>query len=238
MTKEIFVGGYTGSGTRAIQFLLREAGYFGGERIAAEHDYMPTNPDIGKEYLSGKDVSKKFKKLVERGVIKDGPFSIKHGFFMLMLPAIRRAFPDSKFIMMVRHGIDNILNHHRMDEDFGEYIISDKMDLPLLERRAEFWAEAHRTALKDVMEWEDNFMLVKLEDLVSNPREKVRDILNFVGVAPRELSRFTRLIKQPSTIGRYKYPSVVENAAYFPEFAHSYYERAKDVMDLFGYKYD
>lgn len=242
--RQVFCGGYCGSGTRAIQFLLKKAGFFGGDLIGVQQDYIPlgsykANLILDKKVNYFTDHKEYLEKLFASWWGKYDRWSIKHGFLMLAIPAILDTFPEAKMIVVVRHGIDNILNQHQMDRDIGEFWRKDiiEQNEDLLTRRAKFWNAVHDKVRRDMMIYPDRTMWVKLEDLVTNKVEETQKILDFLEI-DTDAVKCSSVLKKPKSIGRRKKKLLVPNInyPYFPEDDRErLYNEAREMLGYFDY---
>jgi len=120
MIDRIFVGGYWGSGTRAIQYLLRTTHNTGSAALSG-------TPNVQEDYELGFQVERDH--IVETALkgenfvwqLPPPPFSVKSGDLMLMIPELKKLEPDSKFILVVRNGCDQVINTRGPDIKFDKY---------------------------------------------------------------------------------------------------------------------
>ena len=160
--------------------VLEKAGFNVGE-INDCYDYMPLLEPIGELYFNGK------------GSLKHDvpePFAVKHGQLMFLIPELKKLYPDSKFILVVRNGADNIENGFKWYETYCKEATGDHDDF-----RMNSWTWAHEIAVPHT-----DYMVV-LEDLVKYPDTVITDLFKFLDI--KKPSRdFRELIKRPDTIGR------------------------------------
>ncbi len=208
--KEIFVGGYGGSGTRIIQELLLQMGYYVGSgtprdfyhgKVNVALDYLPLLKLINESFY--KNNSNEIKELIINEVQQRNRWSIKHGQLMFMIPKIKELFPDSKFILMVRHGIDNILGYNHSDL-YGKFIDPNVLNIDDdNEREMTFWNNVYDKAIKSGKEYyKDDFLIVRLEDLCNHTINSLTTILDFLEEEVYDINKISKIIKKPESIGR------------------------------------
>lgn len=199
MRNRIFVGGFGGSGTRVVQMILEKAGFYVGENINKFYDYgsgefvkifdrfyfnrTKETEDIFKKYL---DVSNRLK------ILNKKSFSLKHGHLMFCVSDIKKWFPGSSFILVVRHPVDNMLNEYETHIKYGG-LNSDCS----LEERIDYYEKSTREALK----YTD--FLFRLEDVVFKTKETIKKLFDFIGIKNNP-EKYTSLIIKPDSIGRRK----------------------------------
>ena len=236
MYKEVFVGGVHGSGTRLAQFLLLSAGYCVGNGISHALDFVPTEK-FTLEFMGGgskvtDEIVTKFKNMIDGATKKDAPFSIKHGDLMFDIPIIRKAYPNAKIIIFVRHGIDNMVSTHHMESLFGHYITPESDDF--LKFRMKFWNEAYKLVVKEL---DDNCRIVKLEDFMYDTKNSVDSLFKWLDIHEKDMEFFYSLVEKKSSVGRHKNPQIIHGHGYVPEIdANKMYTSGKEMMDYFGYK--
>lgn len=248
MNKEsqIFVGGYCGSGTRVIQLILKEAGYFIGDPICpATLDYFPIvsikNNLILGHGIENVDMRDAIEKIFGCWWGKHDKWSIKHPFLMLSANYLKRIFPKSKFVLVVRHGIDNILNSHSMESDIGPIIMPSILkEKDLLLRRIRFWNFAHKLAVHDQKFSSEDFYIIKLEDLVSDPIKEIEKMFKFLNIKG-DLIKCSKIVAKPKSIGkRYESTTIQDGenyAIYDPEIdINRLYEEGKEMLKYFNYR--
>ncbi len=254
-SKKIFVGGYNGSGTRVPQLILEKAGYFTGDLVAAEIDYLPLasfkaqllHDNKFAELFSNTMRTKSHREMLDKifasFIDKESKWSIKHGFLMLSIPILREAYPDCKFILMIRHGVDVVINKHFMEEDIGKFYDFDKGE-DILEKRMNFWKFCYEKALKDGEALGDDFHVIKFEDMIENPKEETKKLFDKFGI---EETVDTSWLKKPATIGRREqkvllYPGIMRNDGsgsfpYFPDLdKERLYKIGEPILKKFDYE--
>ncbi|MEK6828656.1 MAG: sulfotransferase [Nanoarchaeota archaeon] len=231
MIKKIFIGGHYSSGSRVIQYLLEQT-----------HNIYNTN--IQKDYELG--FSDRDNTFVEKYLRKENPewegeieppFSIKNPDLMLAIPQIRKLFPQAKFILVVRHGIDQVLCENRcMIGRFEKFFRMKQKGY--FEREMEFWNKAYKKAIKDRPD-----MIVRLEDLVYNTKKTVEILRAFLKISYPN----TSMIKKPASMGSYKDFGVLDKRyassgcmippglEYNQNVKEKLYKIGEDMMRYFNY---
>lgn len=235
MIGQIFVGGHFSSGTRVVQFLLKQkyniyaTGSNGKE--TEQQDYEPgfsvKNQTFVERYLRDEDPLWEYPK--EERTMKE-PFSIKNPDLMLAIPQIRKLYPEAKFILVVRNGIDQILCENRCMSGRFENFFPMKQS-GFFEREMEFWNFAYKKAIEDKPD-----LIIRLEDLVNDTEKTVRKIEKFVGVDSLDYS----IINKPASMDRRKISCSVQfggiNHNYEPSMQNKLCEiEGGDMMKYFDY---
>ena len=238
MVKQIFIGGHFSSGTRVVQFLLRQF-YNIGRRVKDEfgdQDYeigFSKRPTWGERVLLGERPE-----FPIQDELKE-PFALKNPEFMFCVPHLKRLFPESKFILVVRNGFDQILCDNRcMSVKLGQYF--DLKEVDYFKREMEFWNKTY----KKVIENGQIDLIIKLEDLVNNTLVSVKKIMKLVGIKkPVDIS----MIKKPESMGRYNNDWVVklgqdvlkeeriEEYLYKPEMKKELSKIGAEMLNYFQY---
>lgn len=224
MLEQIFIVGYGGSGTRVISQILERVGYHTGQfkNINDAYDFMPLLPLVEDYIFKNKGNDDWIRDVVKRDS-RGKPWAYKHGQLMMMLPYMKKLFPEAKIIMIVRHGLDNILNHFEWHKTYEKKYIK----LPELEAKAKTWAYIHEKALPDVD------YIIRLEDLCENPEIEVYKLLKFVG-SPVAPAVCCDIVKKPESIGlRNRFVDWIE---YSPGKKDELYPMIKDTLNKFGYE--
>ena len=183
---KVFIGGYSGSGTRVVSMILQKAGYNIGENNMNEtYDYMPVLKHID-DCWNGQECF--------LNVDEKEPYAIKHGALMLVIPELKITNPGSKFILVMRHGVDNILNGFEWENIYFKNLVTSQDKLI---RKIHAWTESYKIALKDA----DH--VIKLEDLCFYSEKTIQKLFDFLKI-DKDPKEFTSIIKVPMTIGRRK----------------------------------
>lgn len=184
MKNKIIIGGYSGSGTRVISMILEQAGYNIGKDVYTKTlDYMPILKKIDNCWYNKKCNLK---------IKEEKPYAIKHGQSMLVIPEIKRDNPGSKFILVIRHGVDNILNGFEWENTYYKDAFKGKDKLL---QKISAWTESYKKALKDT----DH--VVKLEEICFNSDKTIQELFDFLNIK-KDPKEFISLIRMPMSIGR------------------------------------
>lgn len=229
MDSQIFIGGYGHSGTRVIAMILERAGYYLGKNknqvwdvtdykrvcYGFERKYRPQYSDKTKLPFKKKDKQAitQFKRITQTNAIRE-PWALKYGTFFRALPLIFQTYPKAKFVMTVRHGMDQILRFPKWaanQKGFNVETVLSPKELAQDRHRRQllFWGRLYREAL-DYLEsinpkWpkkgaRKNWMLIRLEDLCSSPDEEIGRLFKFLNISGSR-KRCVELVKHPKTIG-------------------------------------
>ena len=109
---------------------------------------------------------------------------------MYMVPALKKWYPESKFILTVRHPIDNVLNQYVPWHHFEQ-----KPQILPLEERLEFYERVTKKALLDTD------FIFKLEDFCYEPKTSIGKLFEFIGIED-DAGNYCDIIKIPESIGR------------------------------------
>lgn len=244
-SKQVFVGGYCGSGTRVIQDLLHKSGFFIGDPICpTTYDYFPItcikNNLVLGHGISEMDMKEVLQKLFGCWWGQHDKWSIKHPFLMVCGNYLKRIFPDSKIIIIVRHGIDNILNNHTMEGDIGSILMPSilKEETDILLRKMKFWNFAYKLAVHDSYFSPNDFLIIKLENLVFDQQKEIEKINSFLDIEINESA--LKEIRQPKSIGRrHKINTLIdgnEYVVYYPKKdLNRLYKEGKEMLEYFEY---
>lgn len=200
----IFVGGMGGSGTRVVQYLMERAGYFCGCQLNDFMDWM--GPD--NNFISCFDTAlfknnwQPLKDIIDDNINRYRflPYSLKHGHFMFIIPELHKWYPESKYIHVVRHPVDNILNEYNMHVKYGNY-----KPYAGLKNKLDFYEKVNSEAL-DHADY-----VIRLEDLIFDSENTIRKLMAFTDVKEYDIMSMKSIIIVPKTIGRgKKYYSLFE----------------------------
>src|SRR3990167_6727407 len=167
MTKKVFTGGHFSSGTRVIQFILKQF-YNIGTIKEDTYDYeegFSIRPTFAERILMGE--KPEFKP-------PEGYISIKNPEFMFCFPYLKELYLESKTILVVRNGLDQILTDNQaIILKFGQYFNLEESDY--FRRKMEFWNKAYIRALEGKPD-----LIVRLEDLMDDTKKTVKKIVRLV----------------------------------------------------------
>lgn len=194
--KQIFVGGYGGTGSRVFQDILAKAGYYQGyhnEYYDWLMEHGPYVPYIATAAYHDNNIAE-LTELIDETVASHSSWSLKHGHLMFLFGQLKLMYPESVCVLTVRHPLDTVTNGYMMHASHGKL----PLDAPVGDR-LDFYGAAHDVALK----YTD--FVFRLEDAVFDTDNTVKKILEFADVpVPDDLEPYTKDIIVPKTIGRGK----------------------------------
>jgi hypothetical protein len=131
-------------------------------------------------------------------------WKVPGNYFILKHTATR--YKDLKYIHIMRNGLDMAFSSNQNQlTNWGKFYGVDKKNLSLPRASLNFWYAANKRAILDAKELlNNNFLLIRFEELCFNPEKIITDILNFINIDDLNLSELIKLVKIPDTIDRYK----------------------------------
>lgn len=131
----------------------------------------------------------------------------KNPFNMLWLPMIYRLFPQSKFIVALRHPCDVILSCYM--QNFRSSILGAAAES--LERLAMAYVQAMQTWLHHVDVFRPNVLVSRYEDLVANLPQQTRRIADFLELEDASpMVKFDQRAREKGYIATPSYTQVIE----------------------------
>ncbi len=226
LVEPIVVGATGGSGTRALQALLAEAGIFMGaaDRVNYAGDAMDFEPflddhinailhttgglDYDASQVSARAIAD-FRTALTAYLTSRPSSSLHWGWknprSMYVLPILRTAFPRLRFIHLMRDGRDMAVSDNQAQVlKHYEARFSQSADDPV-RASLRLWCRANReVASYCERTMPRRYLRVRLEDLAASPKEEVGKILNFVGLNAGGAAHLSDLIQPPDTMGRWR----------------------------------
>ena len=205
-TRKIFIGGWENTGTRLIVELLKYKGYNTLEghhnkqydykhremtRIVYDILFNNANPshliDLIKKdtfEIIPNDEKEEYEKIRD----KYKYYVIKNGYLMLFIQLLKEAFPDSMFILCVRHPMDTLLKPSSNYKLFGK---NNTEDPPITEK------------FKLYKDWYDKSIpyadyIIKLEDLLYDKEKTIYNLYKFLNIDTEINDDILNIIGNPS----------------------------------------
>jgi hypothetical protein len=209
--KKIFIGGWPGSGSRVTQKILQQTGYYIGSVYNLSLDFFGIDfRDLFQQfYFDGK--TKPMKEVLEEDLQGRESWSLKHSYFMWIVPLLKEWFPDSQFMLTVRNPIDNLTNRYKFHAMYGG--LKNKCNV---QDKLNFYGDVMEQALPHTD------LVVRLEDLCFDTNNTISRLLEFAEVDDRA-ENYADIIKVPKSIGRgkkfygYVYHPCLESLGYRPK---------------------
>ncbi|MBD8524876.1 sulfotransferase [Pseudomarimonas arenosa] len=208
----VIVLGRGGSGTRLLSKLIQELGvHLGSELNGAEDsmEWVDIVYELALRKLRGDSYSNSYARetllkraevVVARAPNEGAPWGMKLPEAMLVIPELRLAFPNAKFIHLVRDPVDTCMRRthktSRLDNPVGAAVLRcayAKLGFkhhpasdPDHVKNAISWEYQVSQALDQCADLSDQqHMLVRYEDLCEQPQIQADRVARFLGCAPR-----------------------------------------------------
>jgi hypothetical protein len=244
MTYPVIIGGNGHSGTRIFAEVLAQAGVRMGIARITRSSAFDLNirkllhrwvgPYLHRQ-LSDADLAKMRRELSTRLRIyfpfRSGPWGFKNPRSMLILPVYAEMFPSMKFIHVIRDGRDVTLgNELAGNEDYiSAFTKSAEGALSPEERMITFWGRSNSAAQTfGEQHLGERYLRVRFEDLCDRPAEHVARIVSFAGLPATGLDAIIRLVKKPTSIGRWR--------SFEPAVVRRVENAGRPWLDHFGYQ--
>jgi len=194
--EKIFIGGWSGTGSRLPPTILRRAGYFGEENVTSTMDYCGNISGFHKCFRMAikENNLTPMKEFLDKRLQDRDSWSLKAGHFMCIVPALKKWYPGSKFILTVRHPVDCLIKQGSNTENCVWGGVKDRYDL---DAKLEYYESVTLEALKHTD------LLVRLEDLCFKPIETISQILELADIDD-DPKNYLDIIEVPASIGRGK----------------------------------
>ena len=237
-----FVGGYAGSGTRVIQEMLENYGLWVGSKKnhRVTFDTHDTLVDFSKVAVVQRKFTKEITDLFLQHILEfqEGhqDWSIKNGESMWAIPFIRGLFPQATYILVVKNGLDNILNHHSFAEVYFEHFI-DSDEQNFWYRRMKYWSKIYSLAVEEGEEcFGDKFLIVRLEDIIWNPVQEGQRIFTHLGLKFKD--EYISFVKPQESVGRHETLWTECHGHIYDPVKHldTIKDLGKEMLTRFGYK--
>jgi hypothetical protein len=206
--RQIFIGGWGHTGSRLIVRILAKKGYdIFPEECNETNDYLGTDfLPLFKDIYDGKDPGILLD-MIEKTTRNSDRWVIKHGHLIMMIPYLKKRFPDSIFIVTIRHPIDSLIH-----PDPNYQYIGGLETNPPFEKKFEFYKNWYEGGLK-LCDY-----VIKLEDLVLDKHNTTQKLLAFLG-HDDDTTMVDSIINGPSpNVGRWRFEAEYLRFPYIIEF--------------------
>jgi len=228
MDKQVFIGGYGHSGTRVASMILEKAGYCIGKNRNQVYDVTDFKRICYgyerkyrrlylKELIEDKGAVARFRKIVKTNVRGKKFWALKYGTFFRILPLVFQAYPEAKFVMMVRHGMDQIFRFPKWAANSKGFNVETVLDTKELgqerhRRQLLFWGRLYREAIDYLKATKKkNWIVIRLEDLCADPPTEIDRLFSFLKIEGKKKKRCAGLVRHPPTIGtRFRKKEIVK----------------------------
>jgi len=162
--------------------------------------------------------------------IRSRPWAFKNPRSMLVLPILHEAFPDMRFVHVVRDGRDIALGNPFVanNQYVDAYLRVDERGLSPEEKMILFWGRSNEKAMKyGAQRMGASYLLMRWEELCRRPQAMATEVIRFSNGDVRRATSAATLINVPSSIGRW---------STFPaELRAQVVARGQPWLKLFGY---
>lgn len=219
----LVIGASGGSGTRVVASILIKAGLFLGTDLNESSDALPFVrfydrwADTSLRYWNqsvpaslATEIHRDLTSAVDRHTAQmprdPAGWGWKNPRSMLVLPWLHRAFPELRFVHVIRDGRDmaysanqNQLNLH------GEVVLGPAIPgEPLPVRAIRYWSRVN-LAVGDYCAafLPERYLILRFEDLCLDPEQTINELLEFAGLQRRSATRLRELVVPPGSLGRW-----------------------------------
>lgn len=212
---QIFVGGWSGSGSRVVQQLFHNVGFHIGSELNKSLDFYSDRfvECFDQMYFHGDN--RPLKSLLEEDLDGRDSWAIKHGHLMLCVSSLREWYPNSKFVLTVRHPVDNLVKPGINSDVCKKY-----GDAESLQEKLDFYGRATSAVMKNAD------LVVRLEDLCFDTHATMTKIFDLAGI-DQDPNILEHIVHVPESIGRGRgfygtvYNSIIEDLGYPTFKVHS-----------------
>jgi len=223
----VITGGHYSSGSRVIQMLLEQTHNIICDNEAKDYEegFSEKDNTLAERVLRGENPEFP----VNEGRPLTEPWSLKNPDFMMIFPYLKKTFPKAKRILVVRHGVDQVLCENRCMAARFVNVKNNHKDF--LGRQMKFWNEIYKKAYRHAD------MIVRLEDLVYDTKNTVRKLVALLDIPYPD----TSMIEKPKSMGRrFEKCSVFdyktsEKYNYTPKMKNKLYKLGKEMLTEFNY---
>ena len=137
-------------------------------------------------------------------------------------------YPNLKYIHLIRNGLDMAFSKNQNQlSNWGGYYGVNKNNQPLPKAALCYWYAANKKSISDGEALlNKRLLLIKFEELCSNPSEEIAKISDFLNLNKSNLKELEKLVVPPVTIDRYKkYDLTVFNDNDFSKINEFGYEK-------------
>jgi hypothetical protein len=128
----------------------------------------------------------------------------------ILLEPLARAFPQMRYVHLVRHGLDmafsdNVNQLKRWGEHFDSPHPRNRDDLPRAQLR--YWVRANRAAVERARELlGERFLLLNFDELCMDPAPHLKRLAGLIGaeLRPEILEALSKIPRRPGSTGRYR----------------------------------
>ncbi len=219
----LIIGATGGSGTRVVARMVRRLGVFIGANLNESEDTAELFEfydrwinrfalrDIAplcseEEHLLRRD----FSECVRRHHGANSPVSNLWGWkeprSIYLLPLFFSIWPEMKFIHVIRDGRDMALSaNQNQPRKHGGAVLRELAQVSPQVRAARLWARVNLDAAGFCREHlQDRYLVVRFEDICTEPQQWSAEIARFLGVAHPDIDECAAEVTPPQSIGRWR----------------------------------
>ncbi len=240
----IIVGGSGHSGTRVFNEILTLGGVFTGIRHVTKRPGSEDLNIIGLlnrwvyPYVCGEltdaqrlQMRREFMwRLRLYFPVRSLPWGFKNPRTMLILPFLNEIFPDMKFVHVIRDGRDISLGNEfaARNRYRTAFLQDEEKNLSAEEAMILFWGRSNQRSMDyGRQHMPGRYLQMRWEELCADPVRKAAELLEFASCPTADARTIARVVKKPSSIGRWKS---------FPErIRRQVQARGARWLSMFGY---
>lgn len=240
----VIVGGSGHSGTRVFNEILTLGGVFTGIRHITKRSSSEDLNMIGLlnrwvyPYVSGELTEAQQEQMRREFALRlrlffplrSIPWGFKNPRSMLILPFLNEMFSGMKFVHVVRDGRDISLGNEfaATNQYRAAFLQEDEISLSAEEAMILFWGRSNQQSMEyGRQHMPGRYLQMRWEELCADSFRKTAELLEFASCPTADARRISRVVRMPSSIGRWKT---------FPErIRRKVHSRGAPWLSMFGY---
>lgn len=128
----------------------------------------------------------------------------------IIIERLLQHIQNLKFIYVYRNGLDMAYSQNQNQLKLWGSIFFNNYDIDINPKNSlKYWCIVHKRMLKLQEKYPDKILMLDFDTLCQNPQETLKTFFNFIQ-HNANIKELAKLIKAPSSIGRYKQSSLKE----------------------------
>ena len=125
----------------------------------------------------------------------------------ILLPALLKAWPQMRYIHVVRHGLDMAYSSNQNQlQLWGRQLLGTQVISIDAGTSFQYWCAAHRRIAQIGKTMDSRFLMLNFDKLCQQPEKELEVLFNFLEIetGPEVKKHLASLVHQPTSLGRYR----------------------------------